>query len=475
MVSDSKDATELVIERARSKGVSYAEARFVERSYNQFILKNGNPEIGAFSRSSGIGLRVLVDGSLGFASVNDLSKESIDNAVSEAVKIAGSCRRLRKKPIEFCVGQVNEHSYEVKAKYNPKDTHPEDKVKKIDEIDATLAKYSLPFRIVVLSDSIEKKYFINTDGCRIESFIPRVELYGFVVAVDKTTGNTEQAYFQRGASGGYEWLDKWNINELLGKEAETLVKIAACQEKSPTGTIDFVVGSKLGGIIAHENSGHPSEGDRILGREAAQAGESYLSASMLGNKIGNEALSIIDDPTIEGSLGYYLYDDEGVKARPRYLIKNGILNELLLDRESAFTLGTESTAAARASNFNREPIPRMSGTYIAPGDYEFDELFEDIKLGVYIVNFNEWNIDDRRYQSKYVGMECYLIKNGELTNQMIKRPILETTTPDLFQAIDGSTKELVFDAASCGKGDPRQVIPVWNGATKGTRIRNIRI
>ncbi|MFX0117001.1 MAG: TldD/PmbA family protein [Candidatus Hodarchaeota archaeon] len=475
---EPRDACDLVIQAALEKGAHFVEARFVQECTNQFVLKNGNPEIGAFVRSSGLGLRLITDGAAGFASLNVLTKKNIDEAVHAAIKIARSSKKLRHTTLELSEEPAYEVSYEAQAKEKPVDKHPEDKVRLLGEIDNSLASGQLPFRICVLWDNDETKYYVNSEGSRIESHIPQVLFFGLVTAV--AGGEMEQSYIQKGASGGYEWIERWDLINYLTKEAETLAKIASEAKSPPTGIIDFVVGPNVAGIIAHENCGHPSEADRILGREAAQAGESYLTAEFLGKKIGSDFVTIIDDPTIEGSYGYYLYDDEGVKARPRSLIENGVFKEMLHNRESASIFDTQSSAASRAAGFNREPIPRMANTYIAPGELAWDEIIEDIKLGIYMVNFTEWNIDDRRFQSKYVGKECYLIRNGEITSDLVKRPALETTTTDLFASIDGATKgelkgDKNFDAALCGKGDPAQGIPVWTGGPLGTRIRNIRI
>ncbi|MHA2496021.1 MAG: TldD/PmbA family protein [Candidatus Hodarchaeales archaeon] len=475
MTLEGKDAADLAIELAMAKGAQFAEARFVQDCVNQFMLKNGNPEIGAFERSSGLGLRLIVDGAAGFASVNVLTRKSLEEAISAAIKIARTSRRLRQAPLQLSEEPANTATYEAKALDKPEDKHPEDKVRMLSEIDNAMAAQQLPFRYCVLWDDNERKYYLNSEGSRIESYIPHVMFFGIMTAIS-SNGEMEQSVVMKGASGGYEWIERWNLFEFLAKEAETLNKIASEATAPPTGNVDFVVGPNVAGIIAHENCGHPSEADRILGREAAQAGESYLSADFLGKKIGDSSLTIIDDPTIDGSFGYFLYDDEGVKARPNTIIKEGVFNEMIHNRESAFVFGTQSTAASRSENFGREPIPRMSNTFIAPGELSWDEIFEDIKLGIYMINFTEWNIDDRRFQSKYIGMECYLIKSGELTSELVKRPVLETTTTDLFAAIDGSTKgEAEFDAALCGKGDPPQAVPVWHGGSRGTRIRNIRM
>ena len=117
----------------------------------------------------------------------------------------------------------------------------------------------------------------------------------------------------------------------------------------------------------------------------------------------------------------------------------------------------------------------MANTYLEPGSFTFEELIEDVKFGVLMHNFTEWNIDDRRYHSKYVGLEAYLIENGE-AKHLVRRPNIETTTPKLWGSVDAVAKKnlLEFDAATCGKGDPMQGAPVYHGGSF-MRIRDVKV
>jgi TldD protein len=210
-----------------------------------------------------------------------------------------------------------------------------------------------------------------------------------------------------------------------------------------------------------------------MGREAAQAGESYLSVSSLGMEVGSQVVNVVDDPTMPRSFGFYLYDEECVKARKRYLIKEGRINEFLQNRETAAATGTSSNAAARATSYDREPIVRMANTYMEPGDHSFEELISDIRRGVFVKNFTEWNIDDRRFNQKYVGHEAYMIEDGEL-GLPVRNPAIEMTTVGFFKAIDAVGNDLLYWAATCGKGDPMQGAPVWAcGPT--VRLRGIKL
>jgi TldD protein len=231
------------------------------------------------------------------------------------------------------------------------------------------------------------------------------------------------------------------------------------------GRMDLICGPEVAGIAAHESCGHPMEADRILGREMSQAGRSFIyrgGPHWIGTRIGSSAVTVVDDPAIEHSYGYYLYDDEGVKARRRFLYKDGVINEFLHNRESAAKLGTESNASSRSINYDREAIVRMANTFVLPGSYTEEELIEDVEYGIYMKSFTEWNIDDKRFNQRYVGKEAYLIENGELKD-LVARPVIETTTLKFWTAVDATSKKVGFDAATCGKGDPSQGVPVFTG------------
>jgi TldD protein len=125
-------------------------------------------------------------------------------------------------------------------------------------------------------------------------------------------------------------------------------------------------------------------------------------------------------------------------------------------------MGTRSNAASRSVNYNREAIVRMANTLLLPGDITEEEVIGDVKTGLYMMSFTEWNIDDKRFNQRYVGREAYLIQNGEL-HTPVKRPVLETTTPKFWRAVDAVSKNVKLEAATCGKGDPMQGIPVYTG------------
>ncbi|AWR93797.1 TldD/PmbA family protein [Acidianus brierleyi] len=320
-------------------------------------------------------------------------------------------------------------------------------------------------------ESTEDKRIMFKDGSIVEGNVPRIGIYYSLVMkyMDKTVTVWSDEY---GGSGGLEWLDRWNIGEELENKIREVDNVLTKGKSPKEGKTDIVLSSMLAGIMAHESVGHPFEADRVLGREAAQAGMSYLR-DLNTKKIGSEAVSVIDDPTLPNSNGFFQIDDEGIKARPKYLIKNGEVTELLQDRFSSPKYNTKSNGSARAMSYNREPIIRMSNTFFQPGNMTFDELLEDIKEGIYFKSYMEWNIDDMRLGERYVGLEAYEIKNGEIGDPLLF-PVLEGKTTEFLPSIDAADNEIHFYAGLCGKGDPDQAVPVWLGGPD-LRLRNVRV
>ena len=271
---------------------------------------------------------------------------------------------------------------------------------------------------------------------------------------------------QFGGTGGLELFDPGAICERLESEAGALrnvIKTGKTLAKAElAGITNVVVSPEIIGIAVHESIGHQSEADRVFGREAAQAGTSYLGPGDLGIEIGSEKVTIADDPTIKGSYGFYLYDDEGVKARKKVIVRGGKQDALLVNRVYANDLKIRSNSSARSDMYSNEPLVRMSNTYLERGELGLEELVEVAKERIYIKSFTEWNIDDTRSFSKYQGNEVYLIENGKL-GKPVKNFALETTTLNFWNSVKmvGDEFELVY--GRCGKGEPMQDAPTNMG------------
>ncbi|MFX1482592.1 MAG: TldD/PmbA family protein [Promethearchaeota archaeon] len=472
-MADGKDLAEYCIEFGNNLGASYVEARYVTDLTKGLVYRNGEPISGGVTPSSGIGVRILVEGNIGFASFDRLEKKIAEESIISAYKMAKNSKR--KEPIDLGESISNEAKWNMPVKEALSDVDMETMMSFASEMNEQME--GLASYVFIMNPQVIDKFLVTSEGTNIEGQLSYLHMETMLTA--QAPGGSEQKFITLTLAGGWERIKEANVVDHLSDEVERLRKSAESAVKVDelmSKPIDMIVGQEVAGIIAHENVGHPSEGDRIMGREGAQAGESFWKNLQIGeSRIGSEAVNVSEDPTIEKTVGHYAFDDEGVKSRKRELIKNGIANEPLLNREFGSKFGMSSNGAARSVAFNREPLIRMANTFFEPGDFSFEELVEDVKLGVYMRSFQEWNIDDRRYQSKYTGSEAYLIKNGELKDTMVRRPVMETTSVGMLTAVDAVSKnfDLKFPA-TCGKSDPMQGVPVVAGGGE-IRFRGIRL
>jgi len=463
------------VSKAASLGATYAEARYHKTSGYNFTLHNNNLLGLSHILSTGIAIRVIVDGALGFSATDSLDEASIAEAVEKAVKSARSTASLVRTRLGMDDSRLGKARYSVVEEKPGTATPVEDVIRDVQDLMNSISIQDLGINVAStlfnLSYTVEEKLVVTSDGAFVESRVPRLGVYYSITATRE--GERANRWNQIGGTGGLELIGKLRVKENIEDDLDSLKIYLVEAGRPPKGKLDVVLGPEVVGLAVHESAGHPSEADRLLGREAAQAGLTYRRRLRPGERIGSSHATVIDDPGIPGSYGFYLYDDEGVPVRPRYLIREGVLDEYLHNRETAYLMGTKSNAAARAKEWWAEPIVRMANTYFAPGDYRFEELVEDVKHGVYIKKYMEWNIDDYRWVARYVGLEAYEIVNGRL-GRPVKNPALEVNSREFYSNVDAAGRDLQFFAGTCGKGEPAQGVPVWFGGPH-IRLREVRI
>lgn len=449
---------------AAEKKSRYAEVRFMELEGSGAAYRNGSFEGAAYSKSSGYSLRVLND-SLAISFSNSENFDELLKALDIAVKrsmVPGKSRIVTKSD--------GKKDWVVSGSKKVDNVSLDDKISMLRDNDSLMETLGASVRMNYISDRKVKQAFMNSEGSQIRGEFSRVSYFYFAGILD--SGEFEQSTGEFGSTGGYEYFDTLNLRDRITGDIGAIKKAMHAKHMKP-GKMDLVIGPEISGIVAHESAGHPTEYDRIVGREGALAGESFLTGKKLPMKIGSDAVSVIDDPSMKGSYGFYVYDDEGIMSRKRYLYRKGYTDEFIHNRESAARQGVEPNGGGRSSSWNMEPLPRMSTTYIEPGDYSFEELVEGVKEGVYVKNFTEWNIDDIRFNEKYVGKEAYRISNGKIAEQ-IRRPVIETNTIKFYSAIDAVARDMEFFAGQCGKGDPEQGVDIWMGGPHA-RLRDLYI
>jgi TldD protein len=326
----------------------------------------------------------------------------------------------------------------------------------------------------------ERKYFGSSEGSSFRSRIVHVGagVHANAAAhgeVQRRSGPTSFGGDYR--QGGWEYIQSLRLNEIarqIGQEAVDLLTAPAC----PTGRSTLVLGTDQLALQVHESVGHATELDRILGTEAGFAGTSFVRLADVGKlQYGSAQMNIVANAKESGGLGTFGWDDEGVRARKSFLIREGTLVGVLSSRENAFQIGLpRSGGTARAEGFHRAPLVRMTNIDLLPGDYSFEELLEGVREGIFMATNRSWSIDDKRLNFQFGTEIGRKIVRGELTG-LVRNPVYSGITPNFWQSMDAagdaSTWHL-WGVPNCGKGQPGQVARVGHGAP-AARFRSVEI
>ena len=463
-----EDLAEFVVNFASKLGATYADIRIEEHYDEDIEIMNGIPEKHVIIKKKGAGIRVLANGAWGFQSTTDLTREGLKKATEIAFKVAKASAKHLKKPVKLAPVKVVKDYVKVKVKKDIEDMSVEEKIGCCIEWDKTM-KVSEEVKRTSTNFSCVKvnKLFVSSEGAsiRFENHV----LWVFINSFAKRNDLIQSYSWIEGGSGGFELLEKVNIHKLAEKVGKKSIELLDAEAAPKMEKVYAVMEPDYVALLVHEIVGHPSEADRVLEREAAWAGTTWWKG-LEGQKIGSDLLTVYDDPTVEGTLGFYLYDDEGTPARRKVLIENGVLKERMHSRETAAIFGVEPNAGMRAITYEFIPLIRMSNTFIAKGDWKRDEIIEETKRGVYVIGMKQPSIDDKRYNWTISAQEGYLIENGELTKHL-RDVALMAIAPEFFKSIDAVGDDLeIRSVPGCGKGTPMQGLYVGNG---GPTIRGI--
>ena len=425
----------------------YADMRINIGESNSITLKDGKIEEISSGFGNGVAVRVLYKNGWGFATSNIINEEEIKKLIEKAYKMAKISNECSEKEVILKDYKTIIDNYTMVGKINPIDIDIEEKKEIIVNAYKNMVDERIKSISVSYSDVFGKKIFLNSEGSRIEGKITRCIMYMNCVA--KENGNLQYGAERTGGFGFEKIKDNYlNLSLEAKNRALRLLKAKSC----PKGKFKVILDPELAGVFIHEAVGHAAEADLVLQNDS-------VFKDKLGERVGSEYVTVIDDATIEGAFGSYKYDDEGVEGKETIIIENGILKTYLHSRETAGRMDAELTGNGRAEGLNK-PIVRMSNTFIKPGDWSFEELLEDTKEGIFLKGSRGGQVDTGKGIFQFSAVEAYLIENGELT-QVLKDAGLSGEILDILFKVDAVTKDFKLSVGYCGKYG--QSVPVGDG------------
>jgi TldD protein len=475
-----REIAELVLDAAAAAGAGYADCRVVQRQVQALVVKDGRFAEVTSSEDEGVGVRVLVDGAWGFAGVDRLDAESLEEAARLACRIARASARVRRRPVRLAPATPVQGRYATPAQRDPFEVSLEDKLDLLIRADEAMAAVpGITTHRASLEFVRELRFFASTEGSRIEQLI--VESGGGMDATatsddEVQTRSHPNSFGRHQLCAGYEavvGMDLVGSAERIASEAVALLRAAPC----PTGRMTLILDGTQAALQVHESCGHAAELDRVRGDEAAYAGTSFLTPDLHGRfRYGSEQVTITADATSPGGLGTFGWDDEGVPAQRTVLLDAGVFRGYMSSRETAADYGWSSSGAMRAESWGRIPLVRMTNVNLEPGTSSLEEMIATTEHGVYLETNRSWSIDDRRLNFQFGTQNGWEIEDGRRV-RLVKNALYSGRTPEFWRSCDavaGPDEWRMWGVVNCGKGQPAQVMHVGHGAAP-CRFRGVAV
>ena len=465
-----RDLADAGLAAAKAAGASYADIR-INRYRNQFIFtRDRRVQNIVNTESYGFGIRVIVEGTWGFSSSSNVTKDEIARVAQQAAAIAKANRRLNAEPVRLAAVDAHETTWNTPVKKDPFDMPLQPKLDLLLRIhEEALKVKGASFVSAAMQFVNEQKYFASTDGSHIEQSLIRSYPSFSVTAVDRGTGK----FYSRAAltapmGMGYEYVESYPLLE----EAQVAAEEAVAMHKAkpaPAGQKTLILHPTNLWLTIHESVGHSTELDRALGYEANFAGTSFLTTDKLGKfEFGSKVVNLVADKTQDQAMATCGYDDDGVKTSRWHLIKDGIFVDYQTTRDQAHLIDQKTShGCSYADSWASIPFQRMPNVSLEPGEKDLTEqdIIGATDDGVYVKGDSSFSIDQQRYNFQFSGQTFWEVKNGKITTQL-RDLAYQSNTPEFWQACDligGRSTYLLGGAFSDGKGQPVQSNSVSHG------------
>ncbi len=476
---------------ARAAGADHADLR-VHRLVQQSIrVRDGRVEAVRNATDLGFAVRVIVDGTWGFASHADLSPATAAEVARRAVTVATTLRALNRERVELAAEPVYRDAQWVSAyDIDPFEVPTPEKVALLQDYSQRLsAAAGVDHVTATVLQVKEQTYYADTAGSTITQQRVRLHPQLEATTVDPAAGAFETMRTLAAPAGrGWEYVTgadgRWDWDGELARIPEWLAEKVKAPTVAP-GPTDLVIDPSNLWLTIHESIGHATEYDRAIGYESAYAGTSFATPDQLGTlRYGTPVMHVTGDRTQEFGLATVGFDDEGVAGQRWDLIRDGVLVGYQLDRAFAPRLGLDrSNGCSYADSAHHVPIQRMANVSLQPDpqrDTTTEELISRVEDGIYIVGDKSWSIDMQRYNFQFTGQRFFRIRNGRLAGQL-RDVAYQATTTDFWgsmEAVGGPSTWVLGGAFNCGKAQPGQVAAVSHGCpsvlVRGVNILNTR-
>ena len=441
---------EQVLSKLMGPAVDAGDLYFQSTAHESWVLEDGLVRTGSHAVEQGVGIRAVSGEKTGFAYADEIVMPSL-------LQASGAARAIARQGSQGSVKAWDRR--EPAPLYGPEDPiramEAADKVDLLRQVDAyARSKDPRVSQVVVsLAATHETVLVASTDGTLAADVRPLVRLNVSVIA--EQGGRKEQGTDGGGGRFPYSELIENGAWRRLADEAVRQALVNLDAEAAPAGTMTVVLGPGWPGVLLHEAVGHGLEGD--FNRKGTSA-----FTGRIGEKVAADGVTVVDDGTLERRRGSLTIDDEGTPTRRNVLIEDGVLCGYMQDKLNAGLMGVECTGNGRRESFAHLPMPRMTNTFMLPGNHSPGEIIESVDRGLYAVNFAGGQVDITSGRFVFSASEAYLIENGRVSHP-VKGATLIGSGPEAMTRVSMVGDDLALDAGVGVCGKEGQSVPVGVG------------
>jgi TldD protein len=474
----------VALSRAQDFNAEHADFR-LERLHSQSLsLRDAALIDAAEGDVIGFAVRVIVDGTWGFASGTALTVDEVVRVTEQAVRLAMVAKPISSERIELADEPVHPDETWISAYVtDPFDVPTAEKVALLQDWSRQLGQsVGVDHVTASVAQVRENKFYCDSRGTMTTQqrvrIHPQLQIFG---AAGQSGQFDSMRTIAPPVGRGWEYLTGTGHNwtaELAALPGLLADKLAAPSVEA--GRYDLVIDPSNLWLTIHESIGHATELDRALGYEASYAGTSFATVDKLGSlAYGSPRLTVTGDRTVEHGLATIGYDDDGVETQSFDLVREGVLVGYQTDRRMARRMGWgRSNGCAYADSPGHIPIQRMANVSLlaSPDPVTTEELIAGVDRGIYIVGDRSWSIDMQRYNFQFTGQRFFEIRDGRIQGQL-RDVAYQATTTDFWGSMDavgGAGTWVLGGAFNCGKAQPGQVAAVSHGCPT-SRFRDIRV
>ena len=421
-----------------------------------------------------LGIRVLRNGSWGFAATDDLSKGSVARAANQAVELAEAAATIARQPTKLAPEPTHRGHWHSDFAIDPFEVSATERMEFLRwGCDQLLADSRVHHVDATTTAVREETHYADSQGTATTQLRVRLEASFTAVQLDDSGGFTQLRTIAPPVARGWEFLSQDSTGWPWAKDLAELPELLSAKAVAPSvqpGTYTLVIHPSNLWLTIHESIAHATELDRIKGFEANYAGTSFVSEADIGSlQYGSPLMNVQADRTTPHGLATVAWDDEGVAAQEWQLIKDGVLVGMQLDRSMAAGANLpRSNGCAYAESGSSIPLQRMPNISLLPQPHggSIDDLISGVEDGIYVVGDDSWSIDMQRYNFQFTGQQFYRIKAGKIVGQL-KDVAYQGRTPEFWKsmvAVGGPETVELGGTLKCGKGQPGQSAPVSHGS-----------